>query len=201
MLFHQPILQVKTPVAIIGSSASILKRGLGPKIDTFPTVIRFNRQVTEGYEADVGSRTDLRMVNAHVFMSRPFTRWTVDQNFVRRLRDCRVALQDMQPGLELEREKYIDPSVELHVFQIRHLRQKTHQIIPVPIGLPSMGMAAILTCIASGIVPTVYGWDLDQDAPMSHYWEERDQQAPHHRIESERFALRQLRKQGKIVVP
>lgn len=198
--YFTPKLSVREDVAIVGSSASILARSYGTEIDRWGTVIRFNRQQVAGFEAHVGSRTNLRMVNAHVFMSQPFHRWKVDTEFVRKLRDTRIGLQDLEPGLERRRADYIDDSNELFVFQIRKLRHQAQRLCGRYLGLPTMGMAAILACIDSGIHPWIYGWDVESDAPLSHYWETRDQRSPHHRIKEERAALRYLQQQGKLTI-
>lgn len=44
--------------ALIGNSPSLLKQGHGPAIDAFDTVIRLNDFVIEGYEEDLGTKTD-----------------------------------------------------------------------------------------------------------------------------------------------
>ncbi|QLC26659.1 hypothetical protein HFP57_17535 [Parasphingopyxis algicola] len=44
--------------ALIGNSPSLLEQGRGPAIDAFDTVIRLNDFVIEGYEKDLGTKTD-----------------------------------------------------------------------------------------------------------------------------------------------
>lgn len=44
--------------ALIGNSPSLLDQGRGPEIDAFDTVIRLNDFVIEGYEKDLGTKTD-----------------------------------------------------------------------------------------------------------------------------------------------
>ena len=46
-------------VVIVGSGPTLLGAGLGAKIDAVDIVIRFNRFETVGFEADVGTRTDI----------------------------------------------------------------------------------------------------------------------------------------------
>lgn len=50
-------------VAIVGNSGNILGRNYGKEIDEHRYIIRINRARTNGYEEDVGSRTDLLYIN------------------------------------------------------------------------------------------------------------------------------------------
>ena len=52
--------------AVVSSAGSLLKSGLGAKIDANDYVIRFNDAPVAGYEKDVGSKTSLRIVNSQV---------------------------------------------------------------------------------------------------------------------------------------
>lgn len=53
--------------AVVGSSGVLTNKGLGPEIDRHDIVIRFNLAPILGYESDVGSRTDIRMINCPSF--------------------------------------------------------------------------------------------------------------------------------------
>jgi len=44
-------------ICIVGNAPDLIGSGLGPTIDAFPRVMRFNNFKLEGYEADVGSKT------------------------------------------------------------------------------------------------------------------------------------------------
>jgi hypothetical protein len=46
-------------IAMVSNAPSLIGSGFGPEIDAADLVIRSNRFTTEGYEADVGSRTDV----------------------------------------------------------------------------------------------------------------------------------------------
>ena len=54
------------PVVVVGNGPSLIGKGLGPTIDSFPNVIRINKFRTKGYEKDVGSKT---------------TGWHINENF------------------------------------------------------------------------------------------------------------------------
>ena len=53
--------------AVVGNSGILLKEEYGELIDSHDFIIRFNQATTENYEKHVGSRTDLRLVNGHMF--------------------------------------------------------------------------------------------------------------------------------------
>ena len=55
-------------VAVVGNSYSLLNSNYGKEIDSHDIIIRFNFGLTKGYESDVGSRTDLRILGKnHIF--------------------------------------------------------------------------------------------------------------------------------------
>ena len=64
------MINVKTmnpgPIIVVGNGPTLIGKGLGPKIDSFPNVIRINKFRTKGYEHDVGSR---------------ITGWHINENF------------------------------------------------------------------------------------------------------------------------
>ncbi len=53
--------------SLVGSSSNLNMRGLGSQIDSNDIVIRLNDAPTVGYERDVGSRTDVRIMNWRTF--------------------------------------------------------------------------------------------------------------------------------------
>ena len=53
---------------VIGNSGSVLSSEMGLLIDSCDFIIRVNTAKVEGYEKNVGSRTDLRIINKHPFI-------------------------------------------------------------------------------------------------------------------------------------
>lgn len=49
-------------IAVVGSSGQLLGTGKGAEIDSHRVVVRVNGAPTRGFEHDVGSRTDLRII-------------------------------------------------------------------------------------------------------------------------------------------
>ena len=57
---------VKT-CAVIGNAPNILEHEHGQEIDSHDIVVRCNRSIVEGYEVFVGSKTNFRLLNCHMF--------------------------------------------------------------------------------------------------------------------------------------
>ncbi|XP_040569980.1 beta-galactoside alpha-2,6-sialyltransferase 2 [Lepeophtheirus salmonis] len=58
--------------ALVGNAGSLIGSNLGGFIDTHDLVIRLNHAKTAGYEVDVGSKTDIRIVNSLVLKKEKF---------------------------------------------------------------------------------------------------------------------------------
>jgi hypothetical protein len=159
----RPELEMAGRVAVVGSSAKLRETRSGKDIDGFDRVVRFNRAPTKGFEDIAGSKTTLRIVNPHVFLSRPFTRWKEDDKFVRKLHDCKLLLA-RDPHLAQRRDAAIHDSVELYVFR---------KPFDIGIPLPTVGLLGIVMLVQSGIRPVVFGWSTTVEEPMSHYFNER----------------------------
>ncbi|XP_059496044.1 alpha-N-acetylgalactosaminide alpha-2,6-sialyltransferase 3-like isoform X3 [Stegostoma tigrinum] len=74
---QQPLTLSCDQCSIVSSSGQMLGKGLGPDIDSSECVWRMNNAPTEGYEADVGSVTTVRVV------SHTSTPWLLRQNTFR----------------------------------------------------------------------------------------------------------------------
>lgn len=164
-----PVLELSSSLAIVGSSAKLLEDERGAEIDSFDDVMRFNRAPTKGFEEIAGSKTTIRIVNGHVFMSEPFTRWEEDDDFVKRLRDTRLLLA-RDPDLVAKRREAVDDSIEL--FFVEHTFDSFLRRNNYP-ELPTVGLTGILLAVLAGIKPVVYGWSTTVQEPMSHYFNQR----------------------------
>ncbi len=182
--FASPKLFIPESIAIIGSSGNLIGSNKGKDIDAHDYVIRFNRAPTAGFEKDVGSRTDLRIVNGHVFDNIPPGDPWVEElhpyqfkncNFVKDLRDTSV--------LRMSDGKFdpsnVHASVKLYDFDFwnayreiieKIFGQKAHPEINPP--RPTLGFLTILNCLISDAKPTIYGFDLE-DRERDHYFEDR----------------------------
>lgn len=76
-------------VAVVSSSPTLLNSGYGELIDQHDIVIRFNFSPTRGYEYDVGSRTDIRI------MGRNWIFWEGDEVVIHRYNQKRYVSKDL----------------------------------------------------------------------------------------------------------
>ena len=89
-----PEIEISDNIAIIGSSANLLKTEYGEEINKYDDVIRFNRSPIIGYEKYVGEKTTMRVVNLHVFQGmKPDGRFNIkNQNpkFIKNVKNCKI---------------------------------------------------------------------------------------------------------------
>ena len=98
LLLVEPELFLNTSTALVGSSSTLVNSKYGSKIDSFQSVVRFNRAVTKKFEANVGSRTTLRVVNNHVFDNQDISKQgytNSPKNFVKKLKNQPLLFQSL----------------------------------------------------------------------------------------------------------
>ncbi len=198
ILTSPPVEMAGDPV-LVGSSPALLGSGLGFAIDSFPEIVRFNRAPTAGFEADVGSRTTLRVANTHVAMCLPIGNWTdggkgQPKDFVADLRNVRILCWGPK-----------NTPVRAHASSSVHFPKfdnpdfpRTHSYLPAGKSL-SVGTGFVLLCVLSGLVPRLCGFSIDADN-HGHYWEPKPPPGGCHDFSAERTLLASLRDTGKLVV-
>ena len=200
------IIQYVSPDLYISENVAIVASGFYPDtIVSFIDVIRFNRSPVEGYEVSVGEKTTLRVTNQHVFANIPHEtveNWTAKgqpADFVKNLRNTKVLMIGPQNNGEewKSRDKNIHDSCEAYladyssVVHICDIHGKSHR-------RPSIGFGIIHLCIISGIIPSLFGFGLD-DEFAQHYWEDKGTHMSHH-YKHERAAIRKLQEKGMVIV-
>jgi hypothetical protein len=214
--FFKPNFYIRENLAIVGSSMSILKNELGKSIDKFEEIIRFNKSKVEGFEKFVGSKTTIRVVNNPVFECHQS--WDnndpSDKNFVRFLKNIKIIV--ISP---YKISGKIKKDVCLTTNQYFFLEKKIFKIIctiyfikkiDIFINLLkilfnkksfSVGFYTILLCIISGIKPTLFGFDFDENMnDRSHYWEIPGKVGNRHDLTLEQNILKKLLKYNMIMV-
>jgi hypothetical protein len=170
-------------VVLVGNGPGVLRSGLGAAIDAFDTVVRFNNFVVEGFEADVGARTDVWASHFKGISER--------EGFPRRL--CIHGNTTVPEGVEAE---MIPPSVFLAARKEvqRRAAMANPFVDPSPL-LPSSGLVAVLwICGAATKGPiALAGFDhfSKEKSRAHHYWIDKPFGKPKEHapaIEAEMFA-------------
>ena len=197
-----PSISIPSNVAIVGNSGTLRESNLGSDIDSFDFVIRCNRAPVLGYEKDVGSKTSLRIVNNHVFTSKPYHRWPVHQDFVKKIKNTSILVStNIDPdGVDLvrNRDSFIDKSNKLYSVDLKRTNIEYSNTTGSQKD-PTVGMMIIFLCIQSGVVPHLFGIDTD-NRRRDHYWENRDNISPLHNISKEKELLARYIESGMVKV-
>jgi hypothetical protein len=194
-----PDLPIGDKVAIIGSSSILLDKEYGSLIDSYDTVIRFNRAPTIGFEKYVGSKTTIRVTNPHVFQNIPVNdnRWkdpnkTQPAKFIKNQENINVihigGPQDN--GWEI-RGQHIHPTSK--AFKMNYNGVMVHNLSKQP----TVGILTIKLMTMNDIVPDLFGFGINENG-ASHYWEDKDPISQCHNYNDERDRLKTWEKEGKV---
>lgn len=188
-------------VLLIGNGPSVTQYELGGEIDQFEVVVRFNNFVTEGFEAHVGSKTDVWAVNSvvkdinkHV---KNRTEKMMPQNFKFLVPRAHTPFDktlnmiiNNYPGKKVQT---VDPKLTFL------LRDEINGSV-----LPTIGTIAVQHFLTKANEVVLHGFDLftsdiERFVPEHYY---RDRRLPallnHHEIEREKAWLQFLYKNGKV---
>jgi len=195
-----PELKLSDDVAIVGSSGILKEKKYAPHIDSYETVIRFNRAPVEGYQEMVGCRTDLRVVNNHVFdnidvKKEGFT--NQDKNFIKKLKSCSILYVGADQAPYKRRGQNTDESNKVYLFDWNCIPGMMKDFGYTHNMSPSGGFMIIALCVWSGIVPHLYGVDT-KGRKWDHYWEWRPRPGCCHDIDHEKKTYKRLAEEGKI---
>lgn len=192
-------------MALVGNSDLILGQSLGPRIDQFDQVIRFNLAPAGGkYTDDVGSKS------TYYYLSKNVTTWDIPgrPDTRQKLADiCRAATVICHPGHYLnlpgEAETY---HFEMGIHDINDVffRTLAGTYRPFPhANHPRNGIKLLAALIGAGIRPTLFGFDLGARSQNAHYFDSEAQienPTGGHQPSREYRLLNQLRHRGLINV-
>ena len=167
LLFVKPDLFLPNAITIVGSSKNILKKKNGKKIDSSKYIVRFNLAKTEGFELFTGSKTNMMVINNHVYHSLKKIKSKLNdyliisphevQKFQTKLNFYFSKKKTNQYFLAL---KFIN-KFDIFLSLLKILIKKNF----------SVGFCFILLCISSGIKVNIYGFDLEEDmVKREHYY-------------------------------
>ena len=192
-----PDITVSNNVALVGSSAILLEKKYGSLIDSYDTVIRFNRAPTIGFETYVGAKTTIRIANPHVFSNIsaeedkrfPNPKVTHPKNFIREQEKISVIHANNDASGWDKRDQHVHPTSKAFLME------------PISFNyLPTVGLRGISLMVKNNIFPHLFGFGINEDSNATHYWEFRDPTSIHHNYSSERALLKKWASDGKIKI-
>ena len=196
-----PLFPVSNSVAIVGSAGKLKNSDHGALIDSFDTVVRFNRAPTNTFEADVGYKTTLRVSNNHVFKNHredPKVWPDQPQYFIKNLRNTKILYFASDAIPWQNRDKNTHESVETFLFDYSKVG-----VLRKPLNLKkqiTVGLGFVALCVETGIVPHLFGFSTSPGDLRDHYWEPRPEAGPYHDVSAESLSLLSLSDQGKIIL-
>ncbi|SVB60257.1 uncharacterized protein METZ01_LOCUS213111 [marine metagenome] len=196
----QPELELDTNIAIIGSGGQLLNDEAGDEIDDFAEVVRFNRAPTEGFEKYVGSKTTLRIANNHVFENIPHNAdesWKdagQPANFILNQRSQRIMLLNKHTEGWRQKDKHVHESCQKFLGDFNTAESYGG------IYAPTVGYAFIVLCLLDNIIPTLFGFGIEEDSnSASHYWEDKGKNTSH-QYGGERERLKEWATESLLVI-
>jgi len=193
-------LNIDNNMVICGSSNSMLNNKSGNQIDNFENIIRFNRAPTESYEEYVGSKTTIRVLNNHVSLNvklktNEFS--NSPQSFIPSIKDSKILI--IGPGVNLHSvHKTLDSSNDIYLFDYSKISKlKSNLKIDKLNKQMSVGFCFICLSIISGLKPTIYGFDYNNEN-RTHYWEKRIHHSAAHSINGESLYIQKFINEDKI---
>lgn len=194
--------------AVVGNSGRLSKSGYGHIINSHQFVIRMNKAVVSGYEADVGNKSthhflypesavDLRPGVSLVLL--PFK--IRDMEWVRSALstgDIKMTYMRVRDRVEADKDKVLvlNPGFFKYVHDRWTQRHGRY---------PSTGMMALIYALHTCDQVSVFGFGADSEGNWHHYWEQNRfagafRKTGVHNADYESEIIHQLNKEGKITL-
>ena len=211
--FFNPEIKVSKKLAIVGSSSSILNKKNGIKIDNFDDIIRFNNAKVENYEEFVGTKTTIRVVNNPTFEC--FAIWDYkedDQYFIKNLENMNILVISPYQIKKEFKKMNCSPSNNYFFLENKYFQYLCIFYFMKKISIFgnflrillhkknfSIGFYTIVLCIISGIKPSLFGFDLNENMDeRSHYWEKAGKVGYRHNLFLEHKIIYQFVSNGYV---
>ena len=158
--------------AVVGNSSNLLEYELGEEIDSHDFIIRFNHARVKGFEKYVGSKTNLRLINAHMVAA--INGYDIGENmktFSKFSPDIFKELDDInylaQPDANLSKVRMMYPEITFN-----HISNETKKFLDDNIKLhPTSGFIGIALALAHFDEVSCFGFDF-YGGDNDHYFED-----------------------------
>ena len=209
----KPNLFVSKKIAIVGNSDILLNKQYGSIIDSYDDVIRFN---FGDLKKDItGLKTTIRWVNCPIDIysakehNKNVTEHGLNDYCIKLFGNTKIICWDnlkKQLGKISGDFKFFTPN-EMCVFGNinSYLKQLGIETLfdVIPNCWPRTGFQAVLTCIRSGCVPHLYGFDTIKKNKIKHYSDNAEylvDKIKQHQIDTEIMVLQEMERKGLIII-
>jgi hypothetical protein len=186
-------------VAVVGNSGILLDNEYGSKIDKHDITIRFNAARVKGYEKNVGSKTDIRLMNGHIFngSSNPKRFKKNDPNFTSNLNNETLIVKSWNQQEFVEGILKTTPQNKVYFLNppfTQYCNSLTGQEA-------TCGVVGVLFLSLFTSKISCFGFNFYKDGwSKNHYWEEMEEYKQGHSFNVEEQLFDQLEQEGKIKI-
>lgn len=208
-----PPIFISKSIAIVGNSKKLLNKKYGKSIDAHKNIIRFNYGITDTYEKHVGSRGNIRLGNIYALQGKPYPGHVKglikDYKMYNKMQDDKIIIYNTNHLTEKQlignaRLNKIPKNKSLHsiiwkkdIFSSIASKYNINLQKNVQCGT---GFILLITDL--GIVPNIYGFDLEiSNDNLGYYWSgsiKQKYRSPHHVISQEHYILKKMINTNKI---
>ena len=172
-------------IHFIGNSPILSGSGLGEEIDSCP-VVRINTAPTSGYEDDVGSRTDARVICGNLQMGR-------HNEWISTLSGETLILYPTAENVRKNAQQLTSADNSLRYLHGEAIEAWAQFLNESPLEeYPSSGLygAWFLSKIAKQV--HLYGFGFHRSSGPDHYWDDLNTGTPGHNHETEKTILEKM---------
>ncbi len=184
---------------IVGNSPLIKEYKKGEKINSFDFIVRLNDAPTRGYEKQVGSRTDLRVLNRTLQKEKGVGNLDCNRSGILEKFESNVLLYPTPPEIEEEAvEKLIN--VE-NTFNVSDLFRTYKKAIEKELAIKRLSTGLFSTILLVHIFESIalINFDFYTSSSSFHYWEDfNGGDTSPHAFEKEKQFISYLDKKDKI---
>uniref|UniRef100_A0A8C9Z2F1 CMP-N-acetylneuraminate-beta-galactosamide-alpha-2,3-sialyltransferase 1 n=1 Tax=Sander lucioperca TaxID=283035 RepID=A0A8C9Z2F1_SANLU len=161
--------------AVVGNSGNLRRSHYGPLIDFQDVIIRMNAGHTEGYEADVGTRTTHRVMYPESSVDLDNTTHLVLAPF--KILDFEWLTKALTTGFHGRSYAPVKSKIKSNMDLVMVLNPAFMRYVHVMWlekkgKYPSTGFLALILALHMCDEVSVFGYGADSDGNWSHYWEE-----------------------------
>ena len=194
-----PELDIPGEVTVVGSSKIILKKKFGRKIDKSNFIVRFNFANTYDFTEHTGFKTNLMVINNHVYSSIENS-YEMKDKLIKYLVISPRKLKKFKSNLNYFAFEGKINQLLLSFKFINYYKIFLSLILILIRKNFSVGFCFILLAIASGVKLKVFGFDLNENMKKREHYYKKQKIGGFHDLTAEHKILKNLKDLDKIKI-